>query len=305
MQLHQHTIVGTRRRVLIIDDEELFCRYMAQLIGGLGYQVNTNSRLNKADLADLKGSDIIFIDMMMPGTDGIQVLDILARQEIKPSIVLMSGVHGDVLTTAETIAKSSGLRVLAKLVKPFRSADVRQVLENQQEETARPARHSLSSDINIEDIVAGLERREFDAYLQPIIDLKTSQTFGYEALARWRSEKFNLIMPSRFITLAARHGILPRVSHQILSQALGYAAQLQERGMTCKVSVNLGAEDLLDAGLPERLADMIAAQKLPPHSLTIELTESSATANETVMLGVLARLRLKGIELAIDDFGTS
>jgi EAL domain-containing protein (putative c-di-GMP-specific phosphodiesterase class I) len=69
--------------------------------------------------------------------------------------------------------------------------------------------------------------------------------------------------------------------------------------------VNLGAEDLLDGGWPEKLAEMLAAHRLPPHSLIIELLESSATASEIMMLGILARLRLKGIELAIDDFGTS
>jgi len=69
--------------------------------------------------------------------------------------------------------------------------------------------------------------------------------------------------------------------------------------------VNLGVEDLIDNELPEKLAEMVSGHDLPPGSLTIELTESSATANEITMLGTLARLRLKGIDLAIDDFGTS
>jgi EAL domain-containing protein (putative c-di-GMP-specific phosphodiesterase class I) len=278
---------------------------MARLVDGLGYSVMTSTRLNPADFADLNGADLIFVDMMMPGTDGIQALDILSRNQVKSSIVLMSGLHGEVLTTAETIAKKSGLRVLGMLKKPFRTDDVRRILENERDELRRPARQSLSSDINIEDIAEGLERGEFDAYLQPIVDLSTSQTVGYEALARWRSERFTLLLPGRFIAVAARHGLLPRITQQILSRALGYAVQLRDRAMVSKVSVNVGAEDLLDNDLPEKLAEMMAAHNLAPHTLTIELTESSAAANELRMLGILARLRLKGFELAIDDYGTS
>jgi EAL domain-containing protein (putative c-di-GMP-specific phosphodiesterase class I) len=305
MEHHEPTPSQTRRRVLVIDDEASFCSFMARIIEGLGYDVQTASQFAPSDCAALTESDLIFIDMKMPGTDGIQVLDILSRYQVRSSLVLMSGEHGDVLTTAETIAKRSGLRVLDMLHKPFRSADVRRILENAQEEPGRPVRQPISSDVNIEDIVAGLERREFDAYLQPIVDLATSQPVAYEALARWRSERFALLLPGRFIAMAARHGILPRISHQILNRALSYAAQLKENGMVWKVAVNLGAEDLLDSGLPEKLAEMLAAHRLPPHSLIIELMESSATANEIMMLGILARLRLKGIELAIDDFGTS
>lgn len=296
---------GTCRRVLVIDDQDSFCRLMARIVTGLGYQVKTSCRLDPADLADLHEMDFIFVDMMMPDTDGIQVLDVLARKQVKSSIVLMSGTHKEVLATAETIARQSGLRVVAMLNKPFRGSDVRRILEIEQQEPRRPVKQSLVSEINIEDVLAGLERREFDAFLQPIMDLATNQPVGYEALARWQSEKFSLVVPNRFIAVAVRHGILPRLTHQILDRALDYAVALRERNMVWKVSVNLGVEDLLDNELPEKLAEMVSSHDLPPGSLTIELTESSTTANELMMLGTLARLRLKGIDLAIDDFGTS
>ena len=75
--------------------------------------------------------------------------------------------------------------------------------------------------------------------------------------------------------------------------------------MPWKVSLNLGIEDFVDSALPEKLSALVAQHGLPAHSLTVELTESSATQNETRMLEILARIRLKDIDLAIDDFGTS
>jgi EAL domain-containing protein (putative c-di-GMP-specific phosphodiesterase class I) len=294
-----------RRRILVIDDEKSFCSFMERLIVGLGYPVKTSSRLDSADFADLTASDVIFIDMMMPGIDGIQALDVLSRHHVKSSIVLMSGAHGEVLATAQTIAKRSGLSVVAILNKPFRIADIRPILEQEQPEVDRLPRLPIASEINIEDVLAGLDRQEFDVYLQPIAELATNRIVGYEALARWQSDKFNLVMPVRFIAVAARHGVLPRLTRQIIARALGHAAELKRRGRPWRVSVNLGTEDLLDTELPERLAVMVASHDLPTGSLTVELTESSATSNETMMLGTLARLRLKGIDLAIDDYGTS
>jgi EAL domain-containing protein (putative c-di-GMP-specific phosphodiesterase class I) len=131
------------------------------------------------------------------------------------------------------------------------------------------------------------------------------QPVSYEALARWRSEKFSLVMPDRFIAVAARHGVLPRLTRQIAQRALTCAARLKDQGFVWKVAINLGAEDLMDRQLPEWLSNMVTDHQLPPGSLTVELTESSATTNEIAMFGTLARMRLKGIDLAIDDYGIS
>ena len=303
--MHNQITPEAKRRILVIDDEPTFSRMLGRQLEQLGFEVTTSSKVDPAEFADLRDSDVIFVDMLMPEVDGIQALETLARRHVKASVVLMSGVHGEILATAETMAKRSGLRVLGVLRKPFRTPDLRELLENSQDDKPKTVSQPVSSDINIEDILAGLERREFDVFLQPIVDLATGELAAYEALARWRSEKFALVVPGRFISLAARHGILPRVSFQVLDRALSYTARLRSKGIVPKVAVNFGAEDMLDSGLPEKLAQALAVHDLPPESLIVELTESSAVTNEIMMLGILARLRLKGIELAIDDFGTS
>jgi EAL domain-containing protein (putative c-di-GMP-specific phosphodiesterase class I) len=304
MEVREQPLLRPLLRAFVIDDEDAFCLFMSRLIGGLGYEVTTTCQIKSINLGELTKSDIVFVDMMMPGTDGIQVLDILSRHQVKSAIILMSGIHGAVLATAETIAKRSDLRVIGVLKKPFRVGDVRSILEAEHHEPHLRSNTPLISEINIEDILAGLERQEFDVFFQPILNLATSQPVGYEALARWNS-KFGLVSPDRFIAVAARHGVLPLLTRQIAHRALTGAAKLNQQGLIWKVWVNLGTEDLVDDQLPEKLAEMVADHKLPVGSLTVELTESSATINEVAMLGILARLRLKGIDLAIDDFGTS
>jgi EAL domain-containing protein (putative c-di-GMP-specific phosphodiesterase class I)/CheY-like chemotaxis protein len=293
------------RRALVVDDDPRICSFLVDLLETFGLAANTTHDVKTADLTPYSAADVIFVDMMMPGTDGIQVLDILARQKVKSAIVLMSGAHKGVLATAETIARHSGLRVIALLNKPFRNEEIRRVLDESQQVPQRPGRRSLSSEANIEDIMAGLSSNEFDAELYPIVDLGTGLPVGYEAIPFWRSEKFRLVPPDRFLSFAARSGILPRMTRQIADRALGYASTLKKRGQVWRLSINLRPEDLLEDQLPERLANLVAGHGLPPRSLTVELTESSAMANEITVLGTLARMRLKGIELAIDDFGST
>jgi EAL domain-containing protein (putative c-di-GMP-specific phosphodiesterase class I) len=293
------------RRVLVVDDEDCVRQFMSLMIGSWGYEVATSSNVQPSDLSQFGRSDLIFVDMMMPEKDGIQVLDSLSRSGVKSSIVLMSGTHVEVLATAERIARQQGLHVAGLLRKPFRARDLRRLLEEEPPAPRQAERRHKPSEINVEDLLVGLERHEFDTYLQPIVELATGRVAAYEALARWNSEKFSLVSPDRFIQVAARNGILPRLTQQIANRALDHACAFGQRGLPSRVSINIGVEDLADRTLPERLMDLVAAHGLPSRSLIVELTESSATSNEVKMLEVLARIRLKGIDLAIDDFGTS
>lgn len=241
------------RRALIIDDEDYVRQYMSLMIGSWGYEVATGSKVEPGDIARLGRSDMIFVDMMMPGADGIQVLEALSRARVKSWVVLMSGTHAEILTTAERIAKQHGLRVAGILRKPFRSRELRRLLEEEPDEGQQSERRPRSSEISVEDILQGLERHEFDVHLQPIVELASGRPVGYEALARWQSEKFSELSPDRFVQVAARNGILPRLTQHIANRALDYASALRKRGVPSLISINIGVEDLIDSRLPESL----------------------------------------------------
>jgi CheY-like chemotaxis protein len=115
------------RRVLVIDDEPYFCRFMARMITSLGYEVTTTCQARCAYLDELKEPDIVFIDMLMPDMNGIEVLEVMAEYKIKSAIVLMSGADYS-LTKAEAFAKEADLRLIGVLHKPFRLADVRIIM---------------------------------------------------------------------------------------------------------------------------------------------------------------------------------
>jgi CheY-like chemotaxis protein len=119
----------TQRRVLIIDDEPEICRVAANLVKELGFEAITASDSASVYLHELKDSDIIFLDVAMPGMDGMQILEVLSRRNAKCGIVLMSSSYNE-QAAAEAMAKERGLRLIGVLHKPFRLLDVQSLLQN-------------------------------------------------------------------------------------------------------------------------------------------------------------------------------
>jgi CheY-like chemotaxis protein len=118
-----------KRRVVIIDDEPALATLLTNMIGGLGYEVMVSTDPGSSYTYEIRDSDIVFIDVLMPHVSGLQVLERLARQNTKCSIVIMSG-QGERLDEAEKLAKKLNLELIGVLEKPFRLADVKGVLES-------------------------------------------------------------------------------------------------------------------------------------------------------------------------------
>jgi CheY-like chemotaxis protein len=129
MMAEKSPTLSPARKVLVIDDEEALCVLLARMLGKWGYKVITSNLAKSAHLEEMTESDIIFIDMKMPEMDGLQVIDFLISHQIKSSIVLMSGMAIEELTTAEEVAKQANLRLIGVLDKPFRERDVLAILE--------------------------------------------------------------------------------------------------------------------------------------------------------------------------------
>lgn len=116
------------RRVVIIDDEPAFATVLTKIVSGLGYEVTVSSDPRSSRTYEIRESDIVFIDALMPHVSGLQVLEQLSRQNVKSAIVLMSG-QGERLDEAEKLAKKLDLHLVGALEKPFRLADVKLVLD--------------------------------------------------------------------------------------------------------------------------------------------------------------------------------
>lgn len=119
--------MGAKRRVVIIDDEPAFAETLTKMVKSLGFEVTVSTDPRSSYTFALENTDVVFVDVLMPNVSGLQVLEKLAQQKTRSSIVLMSG-HLERLDEAEKLARKLDLNLVGALEKPFRIEDVKDVL---------------------------------------------------------------------------------------------------------------------------------------------------------------------------------
>ncbi|MES1204844.1 MAG: EAL domain-containing protein [Pseudomonadota bacterium] len=157
------------------------------------------------------------------------------------------------------------------------------------------------------DLRRAIERRELQAYYQPIVDLGTQTLRGFEALARWKHPTRGLIMPDVFIPIAEETGLIGAIGDWMLSEACGQMRAWQEKYLRTpplRISVNVSTRQLAQANVPDQVQRILHETGLDPRSLTLEITESALMQNLTTSAAVIQRLHEMEIRLHIDDFGT-
>lgn len=150
------------------------------------------------------------------------------------------------------------------------------------------------------------ERKEFEPFFQPLVDLSTGTISGFEALARWRNPERGLVSPGTFIPLAEENGLILPIGEHILAEACSRVAQWRSEDAlgTPDISVNLAVPQMMSPGIVETVAHIIERSGLAPSQVKLEITESGLMSNADTALRVLGDLRNLGVSLAIDDFGT-
>jgi diguanylate cyclase (GGDEF)-like protein len=141
---------------------------------------------------------------------------------------------------------------------------------------------------------------------QPLVSLQDGTITGVEALVRWAHPTRGLLAPAAFIRVAERTGLIVPLGRWVLRQACQQAARwTADFGPAApnRLNVNVSAAQLLEPGFTTEVAAALAASGLPPHRLTLEITETMAAT----LLGTephLPALRALGVRIALDDFGT-
>ena len=117
-------------RLLIVEDEEAFARFVSTVATGIGYAARavTHSRDVEFQLSEWKPT-VLFLDIFMPDRDGLELLGLLQRHAYDGRIVMMSGADSLYLNMAAASAKVRGLRLAGVLAKPCRKQELQDLLE--------------------------------------------------------------------------------------------------------------------------------------------------------------------------------
>jgi diguanylate cyclase (GGDEF)-like protein/PAS domain S-box-containing protein len=152
---------------------------------------------------------------------------------------------------------------------------------------------------------AGIEGAELYLTYQPKVDAHTGELVSFEALARWDCPGVGSVSPVEFIGVAERIGLIGALGTALLKQACTQIAAWQAHYGPCvPVAVNVSPIQMLDPEFPQLVANVLEAAGVAPQWLTLEITESSAVQNMDQTVLQVEQLRLMGVHVAMDDFGT-
>ncbi|WP_026354182.1 GGDEF/EAL domain-containing response regulator [Massilia niastensis] len=151
----------------------------------------------------------------------------------------------------------------------------------------------------------GFRRGELFLAYQPQVDLASNRAFGAEALLRWRTEDGRLVPPDRFIPIAEYSGLIVDIGEWVLRQACAELMRLRQAGhREFTMSVNVSQVQFRHPHFLDMLRRALDDTRAPPEFVELEITESMAMEEPSLLVEKLAQVKRTGVSIAIDDFGT-
>jgi EAL domain-containing protein (putative c-di-GMP-specific phosphodiesterase class I)/FixJ family two-component response regulator len=295
--------------MLILDDDAGVAQTIQWIAESLGFEAEfVTSSEEFFQRLDTMHPDIITIDLVMPKLDGVEIMRLLAERECNSRIVISSGMGTRVLDAAQRSASQHGLNIAGVLPKPI-SKEALHALVGEGSERHQPVavekQSAIPNEVGITraDLQTALDRHEFVMAYQPKIECKSGALAGFEALVRWKSADNGIIMPDSFIPVLEESGLIEALTAQVFDQSLEWFSHSFPQSNP-KLSLNISAKSLVDIQMPDNLSALCSRYQIAPECVVLELTETSAMVDPILSLDLLTRLRMKGFQLSIDDFGT-
>jgi EAL domain-containing protein (putative c-di-GMP-specific phosphodiesterase class I)/FixJ family two-component response regulator len=294
-------------QAMILEDHEFQRKIGAHVLGLCGAEEVHEAANGTEAIAQLEKLeepiDIMVCDLNMPGMDGLEFLRHIGLRQSGVSVILASGMDAAIIRAAETMARSYGVRIIGVAEKPLSEGKLLPLILRHFGQNAVAPRPQTRP-MPLEDIRGAIARLEFEPFFQPKVYMHNCALAGVEALMRWRHPTQGLIPPGAFIPVMESANLISDVTFMLFEKAIAGSLEWRAAGIDTSVAINLSVDSLVDTSLPDKLAKMVTDAGLHPESFTVEVTETVAMTDLGHSLETLARLRMKGFGLSIDDYGT-
>jgi EAL domain-containing protein (putative c-di-GMP-specific phosphodiesterase class I)/ActR/RegA family two-component response regulator len=296
--------------VLIVDDSALQRSHAASLCrrAGIDLVYEAGNGIEALELLSMLvlAPGVMILDLEMPGMDGVELIQQLQQRNMALPVIIVSGREQALIDSIATMTRSMGFHVPGAVRKPLHACDLERALREYCEALTYPVARDEPDlpSVRPADLSHAIDAGEITVHYQPKVDIRTGIIRGLEALARWPHPVHGMIPPNRFIPMAEQHGLIRPLTLSVIPQVLAQLAGWNARGVRWPVSINLSPSLLDNVDLVPVIVDLVQRHGVAPSQIVFEITESSVASHLSVSLGVLARLRLKGFRLSIDDYGT-
>ena len=297
--------------LLVVDDNVVQRMQVVALCRELGVQMIYEAA-SGAEALDLLAllvlpPDVMIVDLEMPIMDGVELIELMHERQLAIPLIVVSSREAVLIDTVETMARNLGFPVIAGICKPLQRESLASAFDSWSRELAAEGLAAASVPdlpFNVDQLAAAVADGQIRVHYQPKVDMARGAVCGVEALARWTHPTLGEIRPDAFIGVAEREGLIRDLSLSVIDQAFAASARWNSLGLRLSMAVNVSPLLLDEPALVRQLCDLLDRHGLQARQVVLEITESSVVGCIGAALGVLARLRLKGFGLSIDDYGT-
>jgi EAL domain-containing protein (putative c-di-GMP-specific phosphodiesterase class I) len=284
--------------MLILDTDGESLAVLRDVAGRLGCEhIEIRSAEGLQQVLAVRQPTIAVLAVDQIDATALAPLDALANLDSRPAIILIGSISTRILAAAEAAAKSRGLQVLGVAARPFDAICIEKLLAPQ-----------LAASLSIPrgELEQALEEHELRLLYQPKLAIASGlvRVQGVEALVRWQHPRRGLLQPSHFLCAAEEHGLMSQLTDFVMTEAVRQAGEWRARGLHLEIAINLSTKLVRDRAFPERLAVLLQEHDFPPQQLVLDVTESQSVEDQDLLLDVFTQLRLLGVGLSLDNFGT-
>jgi EAL domain-containing protein (putative c-di-GMP-specific phosphodiesterase class I)/AmiR/NasT family two-component response regulator len=311
--------------ILVVEDTLYNLKLLSAILINQGYKVlEATNGIDAIAIANSHELNLILLDIKMPEMNGYEVCLQLknnpSTQQI-PIVFISATDNVEEKVEAFTIGgidfinkPFNVVEVLARVETHLRVSSLQaqllaqtKILESQNIRLRQELSNLVGVDWNLYNrIKQGFDNHEFQVFYQPIFNFKDNVVIGLEALIRWQHPEKGLISPAQFIDLIESTDLIYPAGKWVLDQA---CRQLHHWHQSAELShlsmnVNVSTRQLTDFNLVGYVQEILDKYQISPHSLKLEITESTVMGDRDRTLQILDQLKALGIQFCIDDFGT-
>ena len=282
-------------KILVVDDDTFIANILKRIVEKLGCDVKCIHDGNEVGNALIAYEpDVIFLDLILPGIDGVEIIRNLGQAGCKSKIVLMSGLDKRTLASVSLGAKQNSLDVIDAITKPFAPGQVEGILQplidlkssNQSSGVTKQPTLSFGSQIVYEP----------EATLEE--DLGRDNNWIRASLF-WRMDDAELVDIASLVGDSYNSKIVKGVLETVLRGIHKNKAIFTSDDQNINVKIPLLIEILNDEAAPNYLDQLVTQTGLSNQSIMFEIDEGIVTKPSETTSTVLSRLKIKGFKISV------
>ncbi len=284
--------------MIIFDSDPASLKILREVADRLGCEhVETDSAAGMSEVLGVRHPTIAVLPVDRIDAKGMAALDALAHHESRPAMLLLGSISPRVLASIKRAASSRGLTLIGIAPRPLDGISVEKLLS---------PHLSVLPPIHRKEVEQAILEHELTLLYLPKLAIASGHVRiqGVEALVRWQHPRRGLLGPAHFLRAVEEHRLMTQLTDFVMTESIRQGAFWRGRGLALEIIVNLSTELVRDRAFPERLAALMEESDFPTKGLTLDVTESGSVADRDLLLDVFTRLRMLGVGLSLDNFGT-